>query len=124
MSSALARHWRFVDRMSHRLALKLFLSAARYQTRLAYRQQLLGRLVDIGAELFAMAAACARAHAMTRLQPSEQSPVMLADLFCRQSQRRVRQLWRALQDHDDGKLYRVAQDVLAEKVLWLEDGIV
>ena len=124
MSSALARHWRFVDRMSHRLALKLFLSAARYQTRLAYRQQLLGRLVDIGAELFAMAAACARAHAMTRLQPSEQSPVMLADLFCRQSRRRVRQLWRALQDHDDGKLYRVAQDVLAEKVLWLEDGIV
>jgi hypothetical protein len=109
--------------MSHRVALALFLSAARHQTRLAWRQQLLGRLVDIGADLFAMVAACSKAQAMIRLQPSESSPVQLADLFCRHARRRIRLAWRSLRDNDDRASYHLAQDVLSEKMVWLEEGI-
>ncbi|MBI3330560.1 MAG: acyl-CoA dehydrogenase family protein [Candidatus Omnitrophica bacterium] len=58
----LGAHLCFIERMSHRLARALFHSAIRHQARLAYRQQLLGRLVDIGGDLFAMAAACSKAN--------------------------------------------------------------
>lgn len=120
----LATHLRFIERTSHALALALFHSAMRYQTRLAYRQQRLGRLVEVGAELFAMAAACSKAKAMTRLQPSEQSPVELADLFCRLARRRIHATLQRLGDNDDQQTYRVAQGVLGGQFAWLEEGIV
>jgi alkylation response protein AidB-like acyl-CoA dehydrogenase len=120
----LAGHLRFVERASHRLARALFHGAVRHQTRLAYRQQLLGRLVDVGADLFAMAAACSKAQAMGRLQPSEQSPVELADLFCRLARLRITHAMRALHRNEDRPSIRAAQDVLAGRFAWLEDGIV
>ncbi|MBI4003476.1 MAG: acyl-CoA dehydrogenase family protein [Candidatus Omnitrophica bacterium] len=119
----LAGHLRFIERASHRLARALFHSAMRYQTRLANRQQLLGRLVDTGSDLFAMAAACAKAHAMIRLQPSEQSPVELADLFCRLARRRISRTMEQLNDNEDRQSFRIAQDVLEGRIDWLEEGI-
>lgn len=119
----LSGHLRFVKRTSHRLARELFHGAARHQTRLAYRQQLLGRLVDIGADLFAMTAACSRAQAMRRTQPSDESPVELADLFCRMARRRIDQTLRGLSENEDRSSFRAAQDVLAGRFEWLEDGI-
>jgi alkylation response protein AidB-like acyl-CoA dehydrogenase len=120
----LASHVRFVERASHRVALALFHGAVRYQAKLAYRQQLLGRVVDIGADLFAMLAACARAQRMFHQRPEDPSPRELADLFCRQARRRVEIAMAALGDNDDAQSYRTAQSVLSGKYRWLEDGIV
>ncbi len=120
----LGKHMRFVERSSHRLARALFHGALRYQTRLAYRQQFLGRLVDIGSELFAMSVACSKAHAMVRLQPSEQSPVELADLYCRLARGRIQGLWKSLHHNEDAKSFQAAQDVLNGRMAWLEEGIV
>ena len=120
----LAGHLRFVERTSHRLALALFHSAVRHRTRLAYRQQLLGRLVDIGAELFAMVAACSKAHLMAQRQPEDDGPRELADLFCRQSRRRIAAAFRMLRHNEDRQTYRLAQRVLNDRYRWLEEGIV
>jgi alkylation response protein AidB-like acyl-CoA dehydrogenase len=123
LGAPLAAHLRFAKRMSRALARSLFHAALRYQTRLAYRQQLLGRLVDAGSDLFAMSAACSKAHAMTRLQPSERSPIELADLFCRLAKKRIGLAMQHLEDNDDRQSYRVAQDVLNGRMEWLEEGI-
>ena len=120
----LADHLRFVERTSHQLALALFHSAVRHQTRLAYRQQLLGRLVDIGAELFAMVAACSHAQLMAQRQPEDDGPRELADLFCRQSRRRIAAAFRMLRHNEDRQAYRLAQGVLNDRYRWLEEGIV
>ena len=120
----LAGHLRFAERTSRRLARTLFHSALRHQTRLADRQQLLGRLVDVGADVFAMVAACSKANAMMRLQPSEESPLELADLFCRLARRRIGHRFALLRRNDDGPCYQVAQNVLRERFEWLEDGLV
>ena len=106
------------------MARTLFHGAVRYQTRLATRQLLLGRLVDVGADLFAMTAACAKARAMVRLQPSEDSPVMLADVFCRMARRRIQRALRGTHDNDDRPTYQLAQETLAGRIAWLEAGIV
>ena len=121
---SLAGHLRFVERASHRLALALFHSAVRHRTRLAYRQQLLGRLVDIGAELFAMVAACSKATLMAQRQPEDDGPRELADLFCRQSRRRIATAFRTLRHNEDRQAYRLAQRVLNDRYRWLEEGIV
>ena len=120
----LAGHMRFVDAMSRRLARTLFHGAMRHQTKLAYRQQLLGRLVDVGADLYAMMAACGRAHAMKHLQAADDTPLELADLFCRLARRRITHAMRAVGANDDHVLAGVAQETLNGRYAWLEEGIV
>jgi len=121
----LADHVRFVDRSCRRLARALFHCMVRFGPRLEKRQAVLGRLVEIGAELLAMTAACSRAHAMAR-QGGEAGAgsLELADVFCRHSRRRVEDRFEAIFHNDDVETYRVAQQVLRGEHGWLEAGMV
>ncbi|MBV9282907.1 MAG: acyl-CoA dehydrogenase family protein, partial [Chloroflexi bacterium] len=73
----LASHLRFVERSSRRLARSTFLGMVRWQAKLELRQSYLGRLVDIGSELFAMTASVVRAQMLGTEEAME-----LVDLFC------------------------------------------
>ena len=46
----------------------------------------------------------------------------LADLFCRESRRRVRDLFRGLWSNDDYRKYQVGQQVLRGEQSWIEEG--
>jgi alkylation response protein AidB-like acyl-CoA dehydrogenase len=120
----LATHLRFVDRASRRLARTLFHCMVRFGPKLEKRQAVLGRLVEIGAELLAITAACSRAQAMVRREPANRGPVELADLFSRQARRRVEDRFAAVFDNDDVATYAVAQQVLRAEHRWLEEGMV
>jgi alkylation response protein AidB-like acyl-CoA dehydrogenase len=121
----LADHVRFVDRSCRRLARTLFHCMVRFGPRLEKRQAVLGRLVEIGAELLAMTAACSRAHAMARQGGEAGAGALeLADVFCRHSRRRVADRFEAIFDNDDVETYRVAQQVLRGEHGWLEAGMV
>ena len=121
----LADHVRFVDRSCRRLARALFHCMVRFGPRLEKRQAVLGRLVEIGAELLAMTAACSRAHAMARQGGEAGAGALeLADVFCRHSRRRVEDRFEAIFDNDDVETYRVAQQVLRGEHGWLEAGMV
>ncbi len=65
----LAEHVRFVERHSRKLARSIFYGMTRWQAGLEKRQAFLGRTVDIGAELFAISAACAYAQTQIREHP-------------------------------------------------------
>ena len=120
----LAAHLRFVERASRRLARQTFYGMSRWQGRLQYRQAFLGRIVDIGAELFARAAACSRAE-MLRADDAERGrdAYRLADAFCGQSRLRVEALFAALWDNTDDADTRLARHVLKGELTWLEDGV-
>jgi alkylation response protein AidB-like acyl-CoA dehydrogenase len=120
----LARHVRFVDRAARKLSRTLFHAMVRFGPKLEKRQAVLFRLVDIGAELFAMAAACARARSLRSRTAGEDDPNAVADLFCRQARRRVDALFDRVFSNDDVATYRLAQRVLADGHLWLESGLV
>lgn len=115
----LAEHLRYVERASRKLARCTFYAMSRWQGKLEYKQRFLGRIVDIGAELFAMTAACVRAHADPATSAAE-----LADAFCRQSRVRAEQLFTRLWDNSDESDRAVARGVLAGRYTWLEDGII
>ena len=116
---------RFVERSARRLARGVFHSMIRFGPKLEQRQSVLFRLVDVGAELFAMAATCARVQRMvTRDRATGERAVRLADVFCRQARRRVRAKFAGLRRNEDVPTYRLAQEILAGEHRWLERDIV
>jgi len=118
----LARHVRFADRAASRLSRAVFHAMVRFGPKLERRQSVLFRLVDVGAELFAIAATCSRAeHLRKRGRPEA---VELADVFCRHSRERIRQSFREVFRNDDVRTYALAQDVLKGKHGWLEQELV
>jgi len=114
----LARHVRYIERASRKLSRETFYAMARWRGKMERKQGFLGRVVDIGAELFAMAATCVRAR-------SEADPAgrELAELFCQQSRRRIEALFTALWDNTDALDARVAKRVTEGRYTFLEEGI-
>jgi hypothetical protein len=122
-SAALARHFRYQQRTSHRLARSLFHAMARYGPRLEQRQMLLGHLMDIGTELFAMSATCSYALSCKE-KLDDMMPVELADVFCRQASRRIENHFSALRSNDNREVVHLAQHISDGLAKWLEEGIV
>jgi alkylation response protein AidB-like acyl-CoA dehydrogenase len=120
----LAEHLRYVERHARKLARSIFYGMTRWQAGLERRQAFLGRTVDIGAELFAISAACVYAQTLGREHPERaEQAVELADLFCRQARRRTDRLFTDLWANDDDANYRGAQMLLEGRYRWLEEGI-
>lgn len=120
----LAKQLRFVERSSRRLARQTFYGMGRWQAKLERKQAFLGRIVDIGAELFAMTACCSRAEMLLRTAPERGAGAFeLAEAYCEQARVRVdelfEQLWRNTDDVDTA----LTRKVLAGDYTWLEAGI-
>lgn len=117
----LAQHLRFVERTSRKLARSTFYGMSRWQGRLEHKQAFLGRIVDIGAELFAMTAVCVKAEEDSR--DLGRKPYELADTFCQQARLRVETLFSRLWDNSDNQDVRLARYVMEGRYTFLEEGI-
>jgi len=124
MHPLLAQHAACTSRTSRRLARALFHAMAKHGAKLEREQVLLGRMVDIGSELFAMSATCSRAQGMLADGSGRHEVVNLADYFCREARQRIEGLFHDARSNNDRWGYRLARDVLEGKYAWLEDGIV
>src|SRR5215218_1616450 len=121
---ALAGHVRYAERASRKLARSTFYAMSRWQAKLEKKQAVLGRIVDIGAELYAISAAAVYAQTLREEHPERgEEAVELADLFIRQARRRVERLFSELFSNEDDANYSVAQQVLEGRHTWIEDGI-
>jgi hypothetical protein len=120
----LANHVRFVERAARKLGRVLFYAMARFGPKLEKRQSVLFRLVDVGAQLFAMSAVCGRARELRQQSPNDRTPELLADVFCRGARKRVKRSFADVFSNHDILTYRLAQDVLAGRYAWLEQGII
>jgi alkylation response protein AidB-like acyl-CoA dehydrogenase len=118
----LAGHLRYIERTTRKLGRAIFHAMVRLGSKLERRQMVLFRAVDIGAELFAMAATCSRAHMLAR--QGDENARDLADVFCREARVRIADHFRHLFGPNDGALYRLSQRVLKGEYTWLEEGIV
>ncbi|MFF4835584.1 acyl-CoA dehydrogenase family protein [Streptomyces sp. NPDC001315] len=120
----LSTHLRYVERHARKLARSTFYAMSRWQGRMETKQGFLGRVVDIGAELFAMSAACVRAELLRGQGDHGREAYQLADAFCRQSRIRVEELFDRLWTNTDDLDRKVVKGVLAGAYEWLEQGIV
>ncbi len=120
----LAKHVRYVERHSRKLARSTFYAMNRYQARLEQKGAFLGRIVDIGAELYAIACACTYAQTIARENPSKQAEAFeLADLFCSQARRRADRLFHDLWANDDDEQYATAQKILEGRYSFFEEDV-
>ena len=120
----LAGHLRYVERAARKMARETFYGMSRWQGAMERRQAYLGRIVDIGAELFAMAAACSRAAMITKQDPKQGAAAYeLADVFCRQARLRVETLFDGLWSNTDADDRVVARKLLDGDYTWLEAGV-
>jgi alkylation response protein AidB-like acyl-CoA dehydrogenase len=120
----LAGHLRYAERSSRKLARSTFYAMGRWQAKLEQRQSFLGRIVDIGAELFAISAAVVYADTIAKETPERaDSARELADLFCLQARRRADGLFHALWANDDDAGYAAAIKLLDGRYTWLEEGV-
>ncbi|PWG08119.1 acyl-CoA dehydrogenase [Streptomyces sp. V2] len=123
-SMDLSGHLRYVERHSRKLARSTFYAMSRWQGRLETKQGFLGRIVDIGAELFAMSAACVRAEHLRAADQHGREAYQLADAFCQQARVRVDELFTRLWSNTDDVDRKVVKGVLGGAYEWLETGIV
>ena len=121
---SLAHHLRFVSRTSRRLARSTFHAMVRLGPALEQRQAVLGRIVDVGAELFVMTACVVRAHYLAERGTDERGATALADLYCRQARRRIGDRFDVLFYNDDRAAYGIAERLLDGEFEWLEAGVV
>ena len=123
----LAGHLRYVERTSRKLARATFYGMARWQGKLERKQGFLGRIVDIGAELYAMSAACTRAQ----LDATDEAGTgrgstgfELAGAYCAQARLRCDELFGQLWANTDTADSALSAQVLTGRYTWLEDGII
>jgi hypothetical protein len=115
---ALAGHYHYIETGAHRLARTIFHQMGLYRDKLERRQLILGRLMDIGADLFAMASVCSYARHL-----GTPAAEQLADHFCQEAVRRIETLYRELAANHDMVTNRVGKAVLAGDMRWLEEGV-
>jgi hypothetical protein len=118
----LAKHLRYAQRATKHLGRSIFHAMLRFGPKLEKKQSVLFRTVEIGAELFAMSAACVRAQMLAK--QGNREAYALADVFCRLARQRIEERFDALFGPNDDATYKLAREVLEGRHAWLEQGIV
>ena len=95
--------------------------------KLEKKQPLLGRIVNIGTELFVITAASLRADTLLKKstnQAEQKELNKLVTFIVKDSQLKIKRQFNDLKNHNDHLGYNLAQDILEDRYTWLEDGIV
>ncbi len=119
----LRSHVLYARRASKRLARSVFFSMIKYQQKLEAKQGILGRLVDIGTDLFAMAAVCAYAASLKNDASVSANSADLADLFCQDARVRIEKNFKANRKNHDRKHIQVSRSLMKADYAWLETDI-
>jgi alkylation response protein AidB-like acyl-CoA dehydrogenase len=121
MEPALARQVRYVARTSRKLARRMFHAMLSKGARIEREQILLGRLVSVGTELFAIAASCSRAQYLIHNGKQRSEVLPLVDHFCRESRLRIADYFRGISGNNDAVGYKLAQSMLSDAAPWLTE---
>jgi hypothetical protein len=122
LSEANAGHLRFVEVTSRRLARELFHAMARHRQAMEKQQLVLANYVDVGVDLFAMAATLAYAEHRAATE-GDRSAQQLARLFCLDARDRIEANLRAARVNHNAAYDKVAGAFLAGEFDWLQEGV-
>lgn len=125
MSPQLNKHMRTVARLSKKMSRVLFHKMAIYQKKMAEKQLLINRFVQIGTELFIMSAACSYAHSLQSSGSEEGAGAPdLADYYCREARRRIDQHFRDIGSNNDKATLKLNKQFMKGEFEWMEDEII
>lgn len=120
----MGQYFAYINDTSHQLARSIFHAMARYQQGLEKREMLLGRLMEIGTDLFAMAATASYAATLYKKNPKDRSPLDLASYFCAMAERRISKRFDDIASNDDKHANKLAKQVIDGESKWLENNVI
>mgnify|MGYP001184640173 CR=1 FL=1 len=123
MDNRLNRHMRTVARISKKMSRTLFHKMAIHQKKMAEKQLLINRFVEIGTELFIMSAACSYADSLKADGPNAANAVELADYYCREATIRIKKLFSDIGRNNDAATLKLNHRFMQGEFEWLEDEI-
>ena len=123
MDTRLNRHMRKVEQLSKKMSRTLFHKMAMYQKKMAEKQLLINRFVDIGTELFIMSAACSYAGSLQASEPNAANAVELADYYCKEATIRIEKLFSDIRRNNDSATLKLNARFMHGAFEWLEDEI-
>lgn len=112
-------HLAFVARTAKKMARRLFHTMGKYKEKLETEQLLLANFVNIGVDLFAMAATLAHAEHVLSKNPHDDTPNELANLFCANARERIDANFRQVKQNHNGLYGKVADSLMQGKYRWL-----
>jgi alkylation response protein AidB-like acyl-CoA dehydrogenase len=115
-------HLSYIARTSKKLARTMFFTMAKYGPKLEREQIIMSNFVDIGTDLFAMAAALSYADAHLAYCADKDSMQDLVDLFCSDARKRIADNFQAVKDNHNQKYNTIAKHAMAGKYDWWCDG--
>ena len=118
------RHLAYAAKTSKRLARRLFATMAKLGPALEKEQVVLGNFVDVGVELFVMAATLSYADHLAAANPSDDSTQELANLYCCEARRRIDGHFRAVKSNFNRSYGRVATLLMEGRLDWLAAGAI
>lgn len=119
----LRRQLERVASLGRRMARTLFHQMVKFGPGLDKRQVMLGRVADIGADLFAITASCVYAHHLVSSGEPEPKVIEVVEDFAALADARIEANFRGIARNADEQGYRLAQQVVAGEHEWLERGI-
>jgi len=110
---------RYIEKTSRKLARVLFHTMGKYKEQLEFEQCLLGNFVEIGVDLFAMAASLSNAEARLAENPSDQTPQELADLFCKNARKRIERNFEDVGTNHNSTYDKVTETLMNGEFAWM-----
>ncbi len=109
------RELKQVRGLSRKLARRFFHAMMRHGPKLEKKQALLGRYIDIGAELFAISVTCARAQRLLHDGAENRDELLqTVAFFAKDARARVNRLFAETRANADAEGYRLAKGLLRE----------
>lgn len=124
MTDPLNRHMKSVAQLSKKMARTLFHKMAIHQKKMAEKQLLINRFVQIGTELFIMSAACSYADSLKTNDSEGKNAAELADYYCREAKVRIDKLFRDIGSNNDKATLKLNKRFMQGEFAWLEDEII
>ncbi len=104
-----------IGSLSRRLSRNIFHKMVHFGPKLEREQLLLGRLVDIGTELFALAAACAHTQSLIdQASPEAGRALEITEYLCIRGEHRIANYFNELDHPADHPGYKLAQNLMAD----------
>lgn len=116
-------HLVYIGRTAKRLARTMFHVMVKYQQRLEREQILMSHIVNIGTDLFAMAATLSYADAMLERTEHKQELQDLVDLFCQDARERIARAFASIKDNHNRLYTKIAQHAMDGKYDWFCTGV-
>jgi alkylation response protein AidB-like acyl-CoA dehydrogenase len=121
LNGSLRKYLRYVSRTSKKLSRKLFHSMARYGPGLDKQQMLLGRLTEIGTELFVISACALRIDSMIKDNPEKKAEYLeLMDVVFSEAKIKIKKNFSGMSNNNDKKNYSFAKKILGGTFKFLE----